>query len=74
MPQMSGLELLKKCKSDSSARAIPFIMVTAESEQKQIVEAITNGCADYIVKPFSPQVIKEKIHRLSIKLSEKSAG
>lgn len=64
MPQMSGIELLKKFRADASNAKIPFVMVTAESEQKQILEAIKNGCNDYIVKPFSPLTIKEKILRV----------
>jgi two-component system chemotaxis response regulator CheY len=63
MPQMSGLELLKKFRSEKINKHIPFIMVTAESEQRQILDAIKAGCSDYIVKPFSPDIVKEKIIR-----------
>lgn len=48
--------------------ALPFVLVTAESEQHQILEAVKAGVSDYIVKPFSAQKVKEKIERVHNKL------
>ncbi len=74
MPRMSGLELLQKCKSVEAYKSIPFVMVTAESEQKQILEAIKAGCSDYIVKPFTAQMVKDKITRVHDKFYSQKAA
>ncbi len=71
MPIMSGVDLLKKFRSDDKNRTTPFVMVTAESEQKQILEAVKMGCSDYIVKPFTPATIKEKIDKVYEKFYKK---
>ena len=74
MPKMSGLELLQKVRTNDSTKHLPFVMVTAESEQKQILEAIKSGCSDYIVKPFTAQMVKEKINRVHDKFYAKKAA
>ena len=67
MPTMTGIELLKACKLDPKLKEIPFILVTAESEQANIVEAIQNSVAEYIVKPFTPNTIKDKLEKVYLK-------
>lgn len=67
MPKMLGIDLLKHCKQSTDLKSVPFILVTAESEQAQIVEAVKAGVSEYVVKPFSAQVIKEKIERVYAK-------
>jgi two-component system, chemotaxis family, chemotaxis protein CheY len=64
MPKMSGLELLKAVRSTDTIAATPFIMVTAEAEQKNIIEAIKSGVNNYIVKPFTPDTLAEKIKKV----------
>jgi two-component system chemotaxis response regulator CheY len=64
MPGMSGLELLKACKANPDFKNMPFMLVTAESEQKNIVEAAKNGVSDYVVKPFNAQTLKGKLERI----------
>ena len=64
MPKMSGLELLKKCAVTLEFTNIPFILVTAEGSQDQIIQAAKAGVADYILKPFSFDKIKEKLERV----------
>ncbi|MBW1921997.1 MAG: chemotaxis response regulator CheY [Deltaproteobacteria bacterium] len=61
MPEMTGLELLKAVRSDGKLKGIPFIMVTAEGQKENIVEAIKAGVSNYIVKPFTPDTLKEKV-------------
>jgi two-component system, chemotaxis family, chemotaxis protein CheY len=61
MPNMTGIEALKKIKADPALKAIPVIMVTSESEKTRIVEAIQSGAANYVVKPFQPETLMEKI-------------
>src|SRR6185312_10853138 len=64
MPGMSGLELLKACKATTDFKNMPFMLVTAESEQKNIVEAAKNGVSDYVVKPFNAMTLKGKLERI----------
>jgi two-component system, chemotaxis family, chemotaxis protein CheY len=64
MPQLSGLELLKKLRADDTYKALPFLMITAEAEQGNVVIAVKAGVSNFIVKPFSAQVLKEKIDKI----------
>lgn len=61
MPEMNGLEFLKKFREED--KKTPFIMVTTESEKDKVVDAIQAGVSSYILKPFSQDVLKEKIHQ-----------
>ena len=61
MPQMSGIELLKAVRNTKELASVLFIMVTAEAEQENIIEAIKNGVNNYIVKPFTPDTLYTKI-------------
>lgn len=63
MPGMQGIDLLKNCKANEKLKQTPFILVTAEGEQKQIIEAAKAGVSDYIVKPFNAQTLKEKLQK-----------
>jgi len=62
MPVMSGIELLKKVKGSKEWSHIPFLMVTAEAEKEHIVEAIQAKVDQYIIKPFTPGMLAEKIN------------
>lgn len=64
MPQMTGLELLKKVRADERYTDLPFLMVTAEAQKENIVEAVKNRVSNYIVKPFTPEVLHEKIEKI----------
>ena len=61
MPNMTGIESLKAIKADAAIKHIPVIMVTSESEKSRIIEAIQAGAANYVVKPFQGDTLKEKI-------------
>lgn len=61
MPNLTGIEALKKLKANPSHKDIPVVMVTSESEKSHIVEAIQAGAANYVLKPFSADVLKEKL-------------
>jgi two-component system chemotaxis response regulator CheY len=63
MPEMTGIEFLKVCKDDDEKKKIPFIMVTAEGQKDSVMEAIKSGVDNYIVKPFTPDKLKEAIDR-----------
>jgi len=59
MPEMNGYELVKKIRSEN--KEIPIIMVTTEGGKKEVVKALKAGVNNYIVKPFTPQILKEKL-------------
>jgi two-component system chemotaxis response regulator CheY len=61
MPNVTGLDLLKKVRSDGRFSKIPFMMVTAEAETDQIVEAVKAGVNNYVVKPFTAETFTEKL-------------
>jgi two-component system chemotaxis response regulator CheY len=62
MEPMSGFELLQKIRSsDGALKAIPFIMVTAESKPENIIKAKQAGVNNYIVKPFNAETLKTKL-------------
>ncbi len=69
MPNCSGLDLLKRVRSDSRFKPLPFILVTAESEQTQIMEAARSGVSNYLVKPFTTEALKEKIEQVHRRIS-----
>ena len=64
MPNMSGIELLRAVRADSELRDLPFLMVTAESLKENVVEAVKAGVSNYIVKPFTAEVLSEKIKKI----------
>lgn len=64
MPEMSGIELLKNIKSDNELKGIPFVMVTAEAQKDNIVDAVKSGVSNYIVKPFTAETITEKLNKV----------
>jgi len=64
MPNMSGLEFLKAVRSDSRFSHLPFLMVTAESEKDNIIDAVKNGVSSYIVKPFTGAALQEKLTKI----------
>ena len=63
MPKMDGLELLRTIKDYPELAAIPFIMITSESEKEKVEEAFKVGVNQYICKPFKPDYFKEKIQQ-----------
>ncbi len=64
MPVMTGIELLKKVRADDQYKALPFLLVTAEAQKDNIVEAIKAKVSNYIVKPFTPATLAEKIAKV----------
>ncbi len=64
MPKMTGLDLLKAVRSDANLNATPFIMVTAEAQQDNIILAVKAKVSQYIVKPFTADTLSEKITKI----------
>jgi two-component system chemotaxis response regulator CheY len=68
MPNMTGLELLKEVRADEELKATPFLMVTAEALQDNVIAAVKAGVNNYIVKPFTAEVLNEKIVKILEKI------
>lgn len=64
MPVMNGLDLLKSVRADAEVGKTPFLMVTAEALKENIIMAVKSGVNNYIVKPFSAEVLNEKIEKI----------
>jgi two-component system chemotaxis response regulator CheY len=64
MPNMSGLELLKAVRGADDLKELPFLMVTAEALKDNVVAAVKAGVSNYIVKPFTAEVLNEKIEKI----------
>lgn len=61
MPEMDGLTFVTTVRSDPELKALPILMVTTRSVKEDIMQAIKAGVNNYIVKPFTPETIAEKI-------------
>lgn len=64
MPKMTGLELLKSVRSTEQTKDIPFLMVTAEAQKENIVEAVKARVSNYIIKPFTAVTLSEKLTKI----------
>lgn len=64
MPVMTGIDMLRAIRADAAIKAIPVLMVTAEAQQENLVEAVKAGVSNYIVKPFTAEVLQEKINKI----------
>ena len=61
MPEMDGLELVRKVRADARFEDLPIIMITTEGGKTEVITALKAGVNNYIVKPFTPQVLNEKL-------------
>jgi len=64
MPHADGFELLQHLRAKPDWHNVPVMMLTARSQEKDIVRALDAGAADYVVKPFLPEELKARIRRL----------
>lgn len=74
MPEMNGLDLVKKIRAEKKYEDMPIIMVTTEGGKAEVITALKAGVNNYIVKPFTPQVLKEKLEDVLGGGGEISAG
>ena len=58
---MSGVEFARAIRSNDATKGVPILMVTTNAAEGDIVEALKAGVSNYVVKPFTPATIKEKI-------------
>ena len=61
MPEMSGIEFIRAVRASSNVKDVPVLMVTTNAAKDDIVEALKAGVNSYVVKPFTPDTMKEKI-------------
>jgi len=64
MPEMSGLELLNKIRSDDELKGLLFVMVTAEAQKENIIKAVKAGVNSYLVKPFTAETISKALKKV----------
>ena len=64
MPNMTGTELAQALRAREDGKQVPILMVTARSVREDIIAAMEAGVNNYIVKPFTPQILKERIDAL----------
>jgi two-component system chemotaxis response regulator CheY len=69
MPQMDGLGLLRAIRGHPSARRVPFILVTGRGDRELVVKAAQAGANNYVVKPFTADILRTKIEQVVGKLA-----
>lgn len=62
MPDMNGLELICRMKTDEILKTIPVVVITTEGSQQRMKEFMEKGAADYIKKPFTPEELRNKLN------------
>lgn len=67
MPNMTGLELVTQIRRSNATT--PIIMVTTEAEKSRVLQAIKAGVNDYLIKPFTPDVLSAKIKKITSSVS-----
>ncbi len=66
MPVMNGLEFVKSVRAESTWDNVTIVMVTTETETSQMLAALDSGANDYIMKPFTEEIITERLMLLGI--------
>lgn len=61
MQPITGLELLKQVRADERTKSLPFVLVTAEAKTENVVAARQAGANNYVIKPFTQAVLKQKL-------------
>jgi two-component system chemotaxis response regulator CheY len=69
MPQMDGLELVRRVRSDPANAGLRLVMVTTETESERIGAALEAGADEYVMKPFTPQALAEMLGLLGLVVS-----
>jgi two-component system chemotaxis response regulator CheY len=69
MPEMDGLDLLRAVRGHPVARKVPFILLTGRGDRELVVKAAQAGVNNYLVKPFTAAILREKIEQVIGKLS-----
>ena len=73
MPVMNGLDFVSAVRENREWKDVTLMMVTTESETSQIVRALAAGAHEYVIKPFTPEAIRDKLQLLGLVSYEESA-
>jgi len=66
MPEMNGLDFVKHVRSDSRFSSVPLMMVTTETEMHQVTRALEAGANEYVMKPFTKEIIADKLRIMGV--------
>lgn len=66
MPEMNGLEFLVAVRADPRYADLPLVMVTTETEMGQVVKALEHGANEYVMKPFTADILRDKLDMLGL--------
>ena len=66
MPELSGIEFLKKVRAMDQYKALPIVMVTSEAARYNVIEALKHGATDYLIKPVNERIFKEKLSKIKL--------
>jgi len=66
MPEMDGLEFVRALRSEQAYDGLVVMMVTTETETEQVAKALNAGANEYVMKPFTPEIIQEKLRMLGM--------
>ena len=64
MPGAPGIDFLKKLRSGPAFQKLPFLMITAETRADQVIEAAEAGVSNFVVKPFTPEILQKKLSQI----------
>lgn len=70
MPKLKGIDLLRKVRAEEWGKKLPFMMLTAEAEKANIVEAMQAGVDSYIIKPFTIDAMRTKLEQTYAKVTK----
>lgn len=74
MPNLTGIDLLQKVRQDEKLKIVPFVLLTAEADGAQVKQALDLAVDNYIVKPFTPAILKTKLEQTYSKTKDRKAA
>lgn len=66
MPEMNGIEFVKQLRADPRFSSVPLMMVTTETEMSQMIAALEAGANEYVMKPFTKEIIADKLRLIGV--------
>ena len=66
MPEMNGFELLQAVRADERFMDLPLVMLTTEIEMSQVIKALEHGANEYVMKPFTAEILRDKLDMLGL--------
>lgn len=66
MPEMNGFDLLTRVRANPAFNSMKIVMVTTETEMSQVCRALEAGANEYVMKPFTPDIIREKLQIVGV--------